>query len=59
MKSRKPEKGETILIPGDPERISKAQRLRDGIQIPEDSWAQISKISQELGLDPRIALKKG
>jgi uncharacterized oxidoreductase len=59
VKSKKPEKGETVLIPGDPERISKKQRLRDGIPLPEDTWEQISKISYELGLDPKIALKKG
>ena len=58
VKSRKPEKGETVLIPGDPERISKKQRQREGILIPEDSWEQISKISVELGLDPKIALKR-
>jgi LDH2 family malate/lactate/ureidoglycolate dehydrogenase len=59
VKSRKPEPGQTVLVPGDPERISKAQRLRDGIQLPEDTWAQIVKISGELGLDEKIALKKG
>jgi uncharacterized oxidoreductase len=59
VKSRKPEKGETVLVPGDPERISKRQRLRDGIPLPEDTWEQISKISLELGIDPKIALKKG
>jgi LDH2 family malate/lactate/ureidoglycolate dehydrogenase len=58
VKSRKPEKGETVLVPGDPERIAKAQRLRDGIPLPEDSWEQIKKISLELGLDPKIALKR-
>ncbi len=58
VKSRKPEKGEIVLVPGDPERISKKQRLHDGIPLPEDSWDQISKISIELGLDPKIALKK-
>jgi uncharacterized oxidoreductase len=57
VKSRKPEQGQTVLVPGDPERISKKQRLRDGIQLPEDTWDQITKISLELGLDPKIALK--
>ena len=57
VKSRKPEKGETVLVPGDPERISKRQRLREGIPLPEDTWEQIRKISVELGLDPKIALK--
>jgi LDH2 family malate/lactate/ureidoglycolate dehydrogenase len=59
VKSRKPERGETVLIPGDPERISKKKRLSEGIPLPEDSWDQIIKISLELGLDPKIALKKG
>jgi uncharacterized oxidoreductase len=58
VKSRKAEKGENVLIPGDPERMSKKQRQREGILIPEDSWEQISKISVELGLDPKIALKR-
>jgi uncharacterized oxidoreductase len=58
IKSRKPEKGETVLVPGDPERISCRQRLREGIPLPEDTWWEISKISLELGLDPNIAIKK-
>jgi LDH2 family malate/lactate/ureidoglycolate dehydrogenase len=57
VKSRKPEKGETVLIPGDPERISKRQRLQEGVPLPEDTWEQIRKISVELDLDPNIALK--
>jgi LDH2 family malate/lactate/ureidoglycolate dehydrogenase len=57
VKSRKPEKGETVLVPGDPERISKNQRMREGIPLPEESWEQIRNISVELGLDPSIALK--
>ena len=59
VKSRKPEKGQQVLVPGDPERISKAQKLHDGIQLPEDTWDQITKISKELGIDAKIALKKG
>jgi uncharacterized oxidoreductase len=47
-----------VLVPGDPERLSKAQRLHNGIQLPEDTWDQIMKISNELGLDAKIALKK-
>jgi len=58
VKSRKPEPGQTVLVPGDPERISKAQRLRDGIPLPEDTWKEITRISKEVGLDADIALKK-
>jgi LDH2 family malate/lactate/ureidoglycolate dehydrogenase len=58
VKSRKPEKGQQVLVPGDPERISKVQRLKEGIQLPEDTWDQITKISNDLGLDAKMALKK-
>jgi LDH2 family malate/lactate/ureidoglycolate dehydrogenase len=58
VKSRVPEPGETVLVPGDPERIAKASRLRDGIQLPEDSWDAITRLAAELGIDPSIALKR-
>jgi uncharacterized oxidoreductase len=58
IKSRPPEESETILIPGDPERLSKEQRLREGIPLPEDTWEQITKLCSSLGIDASIALKK-
>ena len=57
VKSRPPEPGETVLVHGDPERISKKERLKNGIPIPEPTWEQITKLSQELNIDPSIALK--
>ena len=58
IKSRPPEEGETVLIPGDPERLSKEQRLHEGIPLPEDTWEQITKLCSSLGIDANIALKK-
>ena len=58
IKSRPPEEGETILIPGDPERLSKELRLREGIPLPEDTWEQIAKLCSSLGIDANVALKK-
>ena len=37
-----------ILIPGDPERKSKAQRQRDGIPLDEGTWGQLMKLAQEI-----------
>ncbi|MBM3292235.1 Ldh family oxidoreductase, partial [Candidatus Bathyarchaeota archaeon] len=58
IKSRPPEKGEIVLVPGDPERISKESRLSDGIPLPEDTWEQIKQLCESLGIDSEIALKK-
>jgi LDH2 family malate/lactate/ureidoglycolate dehydrogenase len=45
-----PEPGERVLVPGEPEWESKEHRLRDGIPIPDSTWEQISKLSEELGI---------
>jgi uncharacterized oxidoreductase len=37
-----------ILLPGDPERRTKAQRLVDGIYIEDKTWNEITTIAQEL-----------
>jgi LDH2 family malate/lactate/ureidoglycolate dehydrogenase len=58
VKGFQPEAGKTVLVPGEPEAISKEKRLREGIPIPEDTWAAIVKLCGELGIDPGIALKK-
>lgn len=39
-----------ILMPGEIEERTKAQRLRDGIDIDETTWAQILKTADSLGL---------
>ncbi len=37
-----------ITLPGDPERQSKTQRLRDGIPVPDGTWELIAKAAAEL-----------
>lgn len=37
-----------ILMPGDPERRSKAQRLRTGIPLDEGTWGQLTALAQKL-----------
>ena len=39
---------ERVLLPGEPERIAEAQRSRDGIPIPETTWAELLHLRQSL-----------
>ena len=39
----------TVLLPGDPERQTRAERLRNGIPVDPASWAQIVAAAVELG----------
>ena len=39
--SRPAEAGGEVLLPGEPERRRRAERLREGIPLPEDGWASI------------------
>lgn len=41
-----------VLVPGEPERDSKAQRGRDGIPIDPTTWKQIRNCAKALGLTP-------
>ena len=52
VKATTPKAGDRILIPGEPEWETREQRLRDGIPIPEETWSQIAKLAEELGIDP-------
>jgi LDH2 family malate/lactate/ureidoglycolate dehydrogenase len=40
---------EEILIPGEPEWRSKAQRERDGIPLPEKTWERLGEAAQAVG----------
>lgn len=39
-----------VLIPGEPERRSRAQRLAEGIPVAEDTWARLQSLAEELGI---------
>ena len=39
-----------ITLPGDPERLAKQQRLKDGIPLPEGTWELITKVARELNV---------
>jgi len=40
-----------IMIPGEPEQRTRERRLRDGIPIADEVWAEIEQIGKELNVD--------
>lgn len=44
------EPGKPVLVPGDPERANKAERLRDGVPLDETTWNNIVVTAESLGL---------
>ena len=57
IKGTKPARGETeVLVPGEPERRVKAERIENGVPLTDDTWASISAAARHVGLsDARIA----
>ncbi|RLI07408.1 hypothetical protein DRO42_08115 [Candidatus Bathyarchaeota archaeon] len=53
VKATPPEPGCRVLIPGEPEWETREKRLREGIPLPEETWDQMVKLAEELGIDPR------
>ncbi len=39
-----------VLVPGDPERIARAERLRDGIYVDATTWEELLAAGETLGL---------
>jgi uncharacterized oxidoreductase len=45
-----------VLVPGEPERRVKAERMKNGVPLTDDTWASISAAARHVGLsDARIA----
>ncbi len=44
-----------VLIAGEPERIARAERERDGIYIDTTTWAQIEESAQALGINLKLS----
>src|SRR3979411_1538535 len=42
--------GDAVLIPGDPERKTRADRTRNGVPLPDDTWAAIVNTAREVGV---------
>src|ERR1700752_4436950 len=51
IRQTKPVAGvDQVLIPGDPERKTRAERTRNGIPLPDDTWAAIVNTAREVGV---------
>jgi uncharacterized oxidoreductase len=50
LKSSAPREGETVMVPGDPERRSRAARLRDGIPVDDKTWSDLLACASDSGL---------
>ncbi len=51
FKSARPaDPGGEVLVPGDPERRTRAKRLAEGVPLPDETWQAILQGSREAGL---------
>ncbi|KWV57879.1 malate dehydrogenase [Bradyrhizobium macuxiense] len=51
IRATKPIAGtDSVLVPGDPERKTRAERTRNGIPLPDDTWAAIVNTAREVGV---------
>lgn len=46
---------EPVLVPGDPERAARRERLANGIVLPAQTWAWLVEAGEKVGLDPSRA----
>jgi uncharacterized oxidoreductase len=50
-KDTKPEKGnDGVLMPGDQDARSRAERTANGVPLPDDTWAAIVNTAREVGV---------
>ena len=57
-KDTKPVKGnDGVLIPGDPEARTRAERTANGVPLPDDTWAAIVNTAREVGLSEAAIAK--
>src|SRR6201994_152842 len=51
IRGTKPVSGvDQVLVPGDPERKTRAERTKNGIPLPDDTWAAIVNTAREVGV---------
>ena len=51
IRATKPVAGvDSVLIPGDPERVTRADRTKNGVPLPDDTWAAIVNTAREVGV---------
>lgn len=54
FKNTKPAQGvDQVLIPGEPEAATRADRTANGVPLPDETWAAIVATAREVGVDER------
>lgn len=54
FRATKPMAGvDAVLVPGDPERKTRAERTANGVPLPDDTWAAIVATAREVGVSER------
>jgi uncharacterized oxidoreductase len=54
VKSSKPiEPGGEVLVPGEPEQRTRAERRHKGVPLPDETWRALVEIAREVGVDAR------
>ena len=52
VKASKPlTSGEDVLVPGEQEEHYREERSKNGIPLPDDTWASLLSIAREVGID--------
>ncbi len=41
---------EPVLVPGDPERTTKAERSAEGVPVDEETWAEMVAAAESVGI---------
>ena len=58
VKSARPMKGvDEVLAPGEPERLARAERLKNGVPLPDDAWEAIKATARKYGVPDARAPK--
>ncbi len=57
VKNWQPLEGERIMIPGEPEKETKAYRLANGVKLPDDTWTEIVALCKGLNIPTEDMLR--
>ncbi len=50
VKDWQPLEGQRVMVPGEPEKETKEDRLANGVKLPDDTWTEIAALCKELGI---------
>jgi hydroxycarboxylate dehydrogenase B len=46
-----------VLIPGDPERLSRAQRIKEGVPVDDETWRELTLAAR--GVNVLVEMPQG